>query len=127
MTIEQIIPLVSFIGYTVLFCLAVFLYVRAIFKNRRLASENRNLAVEKYALLTRLQEFTDKENVTQVENTDGFLRFISESRDWAFEYIEDVQQALLAYDIALHTDDAKIINEAYTKLISFLPNDDVVS
>jgi hypothetical protein len=31
---------------------------------------------------------------TSIENTEGFLRFISESRDWAFKYIEDVQFGL---------------------------------
>jgi len=29
-----------------------------------------------------------------IENTEGFLRFISESRDWAFKYIENVQFVL---------------------------------
>lgn len=125
--IEGIIPLVSFIVYTVLFCLTVFVYVRAIFKNRKLSNEIRNLEVEKYSLLLRLTELTNEKDSTQVESTEGFLRFISESRDWAFQYIEDIQAALDSYDAALHTDDAKIINEAYKKLIDFLPQDDVVS
>lgn len=127
MSLESIISLVCFILYTVLFALMVFLYVRAFFKNKRLTNELRNLDVEKYALLLRLQEFTEQKDSSQVESTEGFLRFISESRDWAFEYIEDVQQALMAYDVALSTDDAKIINDAYKKLINLLPEDDMVS
>lgn len=34
------------------------------------------------------------ENAPTVENSEGFLRFVSESRDWAFQYIEEVQSAL---------------------------------
>jgi hypothetical protein len=48
---------------------------------------------------------------------------VSDSRDWAFTYIEDVQQAIQAYDVALSTDDAVVINIAYKKLISFLPDE----
>jgi hypothetical protein len=29
-----------------------------------------------------------------IENSEGFLRFISESRDWAFQYIEEFQAGL---------------------------------
>jgi hypothetical protein len=29
-----------------------------------------------------------------IEHTEGFLKFLSESRDWAFEYIETVQSGL---------------------------------
>lgn len=32
-----------------------------------------------------------------IENSEGFLRFVSESRDWAFEYIEEVQSGLKSF------------------------------
>lgn len=32
-----------------------------------------------------------------IENSEGFLRFVSESRDWAFEYIEQVQSGLASF------------------------------
>jgi len=121
------VSLAAFVAYTILFILVIVLYARLIFKSRKLVSEVRQLSVEKLALLIRLEGMAEKDDSVNVENTDGFLRFISESRDWAFEYIENVQSALNEYDEALHTDDAKIINEAYKKLIDFLPQDDVVS
>jgi hypothetical protein len=34
------------------------------------------------------------ENAPAIENSEGFLRFVSESRDWAFQYIEEVQAVL---------------------------------
>lgn len=29
-----------------------------------------------------------------IENSEGFLKFVSDSRDWAFQYIEEVQSGL---------------------------------
>lgn len=38
------------------------------------------------------------ENEKKVEDTEGFLKFISDSRDWAFSYIEQVQAGLEKFD-----------------------------
>jgi len=76
--------------------------------------------------MIKLAEMVDERDKKSIEQTEGFLKFVSDSRDWAFQYIEDVQDALNEYDAALNTDDANIINEAYKKLIGFLPNDNVV-
>jgi hypothetical protein len=38
-----------------------------------------------------------KDSVANVEQSEGFLNFISQSRDWAFEYIEDVQEAIAEF------------------------------
>ena len=76
-----------------------------------------------------------------IENTEGFLRFISESRDWAFKYIEDVQFGLnkfindiepeisyfnkygLVGSAYPHYDSMKKISEAYKELKKLLPED----
>lgn len=87
----------------------------------------RQLTIDKAIFMGELAKMLEKQDNKAIEETEGFLKFISESRDWAFTYIEDVQQALQVYDVALSTDDAKIINDAYKKLISFLPEDDMVS
>jgi hypothetical protein len=102
------------------------MYFKSIFANKKLTNELNFSAVEKAALIMRIEELMSVDDAQKIENTDGFLKFVSDSRDWAFKYIEDVQEALRKYDDALHTDDAKIINEAYSKLIDFLPKDDVV-
>jgi hypothetical protein len=84
------------------------------------------LTLDKAILITEFAKVIEKQNNQSVEETEGFLKFVSESREWAFTYIEDIQQALMAYDVALSTDNAKVINDAYKKLISFLPDDDLV-
>jgi hypothetical protein len=60
---------------------------------------------------------------------DGFVKFLSESRDLAFEYISEVQVAIESLKITMELNDETMINESYKKLISFLPseNQDVVN
>lgn len=105
----------------------VYLIIFLAIKNRRLTAKATQATIDRMAAMDMLYNLMDEQQNKSVEETDGFLKFISDSRDWAFTYIEDIQQALAVYDVALSTDDAKIINEAYKKLISFLPDDDVVS
>lgn len=38
------------------------------------------------------------ENEKNIENSEGFLKFVSDSRDWAFAYIEEVQNSLKKFD-----------------------------
>jgi hypothetical protein len=73
-----------------------------------------------------LQEEIDRlsfinSNSTDLEN--GFVKFLSESRDQAFSYIEEVQNSIVAIKVAMDLNDEALIEEAYIKLISFLPSD----
>jgi hypothetical protein len=73
-----------------------------------------------------LQEEVDRlsfinSNSTDLEN--GFVKFLSESRDQAFSYIEEVQDSIVSIKVAMDLNDEALIEEAYIKLISFLPSD----
>ena len=85
--------------------------------------------------LSKQTQFSTKE----LSETDGFVKFISQSRDWAFQYIEEVQTALSEFDKSVdpllkwamrfgilngetaHTKILSEISEAYDKLKSVLP------
>ena len=42
-----------------------------------------------------MQESINTENKTDKEQSDeAFLKFVSDSRDWAYQYIDDVQKSL---------------------------------
>lgn len=123
----DIINLIVYLAYSVIVAALIVVIIRMALINRKLTSAGIQLSFDKIELLKRIQALSEEKDSVSVEKTDGFLKFVSESRDWAFDYIEDVQQALRAYDIALSTDDARLMNEAYSKLISLLPDDDVVN
>jgi hypothetical protein len=85
--------------------------------------------VEKFV---KLSEQTDGKSI---EQTDGFVKFISESRDWAFDYIENVQAAIEDYRVIadatpvskdITVEQAKELSRTYDNLISFLPEENLL-
>lgn len=117
--------LLVFIAY-IIFTLAVIVsYFHIKNNNKVLLVSNAQLLLDRNELLKKLEQSMAINN--GIEKTDGFLKFISESRDWAFTYIENVQQAISDYDVALSSNNAKLINESYNKLVDFLPKDNMVS
>lgn len=97
--------------------------IRMRVKARKFQALQIQAEVNNMILTTQLDQITSNRDSANIEQTEGFLKFVSDSRDWAFEYIEDIQMALRAYDIAIGMDDAKLRSDAYKKLISFLPED----
>jgi peptidase E len=77
---------------------------------------------DKEELLKKFEEFVNDQSVKAIEETDGFVKFISQSRDWAFEYIEDVQKAIDEYKLSVESKDVKLKREKYKKLLEFLPD-----
>ena len=71
--------------------------VRLRLKNKRLAAELLQATLDQNILFTKLAEELKKKEEVSVEKTDGFLKFISESRDLAFQYIEGIQEALVKF------------------------------
>ena len=88
------------------------------------------------------QEIEHKENKTDKEQAnEDFLKFVSDSRDWAYQYIDDVQGGLnkfisdiepeIAYfdeygvvgDAYPHYHSMKKISGAYKELKKLLPED----
>lgn len=94
---------------------------------------------DKMLLQKKVQELYQEIENAKLANSDGFLKFVSDSRDWAFQYIEEVQEALSEFDKAVaprfewaktygksigdnvHSDAIETISEAYDKLKSVLP------
>lgn len=83
-----------------------------------------------------------EKNVSQesekIEQTDGFLKFVSDSRDWAYAYIESVQEEINSfitvvgpdieyldlYDPPIISKEAKIrLVVGYKKIKALIPED----
>jgi hypothetical protein len=128
----------------VLVTIIIYLVYR-FFKTRTLFKALSELYMQELADRMLLQKkveelYQDIENA-KLEQTDGFLKFVSESRDWAFQYIEEVQAALSEFDKDVtptiewantfgqvlgetaHTNALKRISEAYDKLKEVLPKE----
>jgi hypothetical protein len=113
--------------------LFLLLYMLQIKKNRAILASTLSLLVMQNSLST--QSKTDKQQADE-----AFLKFVSDSRDWAYEYIESVQASLTKfvsdagpaidywdeYGSAMSTpldQGMGKISKAYKELIALLPED----
>lgn len=55
--------------------------------------KNKNILFEKYFQSIQEDKLKNEENIHQ----ENFIKFLSESRDWAYEYIETVQKGLNSF------------------------------
>lgn len=90
MTIDLIVYGILSLLVVVLLANSLRLHLKVRRISAKLLQDSLDKAIVINGLTKKLEELSSKD----VEKTDGFLKFISESRDWAFQYIEDVQQAL---------------------------------
>jgi hypothetical protein len=137
----MILDVMAFIALSVL-CL-IFAASALSQRKAKLALLEKYLAseIEKSIFSTKLSEVTLQSDTKKIEESEGFLKFISESRDWAFKYIEDVQSSLGGFHSSvsesleylysnrntfsddLSSDAIAVIYEEYKKLKDMLPED----
>jgi hypothetical protein len=121
----------TFVFLTLLF---LSLYVMQVKKNRAILANTLNL-------LLMQQSMNDENKTDQEKSNEAFLKFISDSRDWAYEYIDDVQEGINKFindvepEIAYfdeygvvgsafpHYHSMKKISGAYKELKTLLPED----
>jgi uncharacterized protein YaaR (DUF327 family) len=92
-----VIDFIIFLSLVVVIVTLILSVVRLRLKNRKLASELLQITLDQNILMTKLAEELKRKEEVSVEKTDGFLKFISESRELAFGYIETMQEALVKF------------------------------
>lgn len=113
-------------------------------KLNKIIDSSAKLVVDNIALSNFIDSKLEIDKSDQEVHKENFLKFLSDSRDWAFEYIEDVQSSLTKFvndikpeieyfkeygDIVSMSPNyysMKKITEAYDELIKLLPKDDIV-
>lgn len=85
---------ILFIFFVILFIFLSINNIKLKFKNNKIKQELFKANIEKSVLLEKILVLSDEKQNRDLEKSDDFLRFISQSRDWAFDYIEDVQKAI---------------------------------
>jgi hypothetical protein len=110
-------------------------------KTKKLTSQVIQISLDKAVISEELKRVLDQKDSESIEQTEGFLKFISQSRDWAFDYIEQVQAALLKFKNKVepqilyaktygtvsgqspHTIIIDRISDAYEDLVKVMPED----
>lgn len=74
----------TFVFFTLLF---LSLYLTQVKKNRIILANTLNL-------LLMHQSMNDESKTDEEKSNEAFLKFVSDSRDWAYQYIDEVQEGL---------------------------------
>jgi hypothetical protein len=83
--------LISIIILSIAVVVLFAMFGRQILITRAVAERLVQAFVDNNELAEKIEaKYLDKD----IEQTEGFVKFLSESRDWAFEYIETVQSGL---------------------------------
>lgn len=105
---------------TLLIILGAYL-IKFVLRSKRLAASVVQLIIDKNALTQELDRLSFiSSNSADIEN--GFVKFLSETRESAYEYISDVQNGISELRDAMNSGKDEDIASSYKKLISFLPS-----
>jgi hypothetical protein len=121
----------TFVFFTLLF---LSLYLAQVKKNRAILANTLNL-------LLMQQSMNDESKTDEEKSNEAFLKFVSDSRDWAYQYIDQVQEGLNQFITDIepeisyfdeygevgsaypHYHSMKKISGAYKELKKLLPED----
>lgn len=129
---------IVFVLFIVGFGLVVADNVRTRFVNSKLNRDVTQGLVDLMEMRSELEKMSKGTGAQKIEETEGFLKFVSQSRDWAFQYIESVQISIRNFQDVFHPiakdyykNKEKPIDqetfgrlvEAYKKLVDELPDE----
>ena len=84
---------------TIVFVFFITMFIYLIISNVNIKLKNRKLSltilqerIDKNAIIDKISKDLDK--TKPIEQTDAFLKFVSDSRDLAFSYIEEAQKGI---------------------------------
>jgi len=106
--------------------------------NQKLRGKNYSMSMVLFETFLKNQQLEKDLNVLDkmepLDTTDGFVKFLSQSREWAYEYIDNVQGSFGEFDIeissqlkkdSLDSEDIKKLSVAYSALKqSIMPEND---
>lgn len=95
------INILLYIAYTILVSVLLYFVYRATLNNKELMARYIQAELDKKLLGMEITVLQEEKALRELSESDGFVKFLSTSRDWAFDYIEEVQNALEDFDEAV--------------------------
>jgi len=118
--IETII--ISILTTTIVFLVGGIVY--QYFRNKKITAKLLEISMNQALLAENIGSINNGKYMQQdVADPDGFLKFLSDSREWAFGYIEEVQEAILKLSDAMQSGNEDKIHVAYIHLMTYLPKE----
>jgi len=88
---------IMFFINAVAFVYLLSLTVKLRVKNLSLINENLEVYIRNSILTQELKNRLEQADIQSLASNDDFLKFVSQSRDWAFEYIESTQENIYEF------------------------------
>lgn len=88
------IEFIAFLVVVSLFFMLIVKYVRVSIKLSQTTIELIKAHVDKTLISEKLSELAQEPKNKEDPAAEAFLKFISDSRDWAYQYIDEVQRSL---------------------------------
>ena len=112
------IELVAFSIFTIFFFMLIFKNVTLNIKLSESRMEVIRAHLDKTIISEKLVEVSEKKNKLDDPSSEAFLKFVSDSRDWAYQYIDEVQESLNKFitDIEpeiVYFDEYGVVGSAY--------------
>lgn len=85
--------ILSFIAFIIAFIYLLLAYMKLRIKYFSLVSDLLESNIKNSVMMQELLNIKEKEELDG-KSSDGFLKFVSQSRDWAFDYIETAQDGI---------------------------------
>jgi len=141
--IFSIIEFVTFSIFLIVFFVLVFANIKTRLQNNKLKSNLTQETINRAIVMQEMQKLMAEVDVRNSNQNDGFLKFVSDSREAAFKYIEEVQSAINEFDskvgpaVKYYKETGKMLDrrpsefvrelsEAYDKLMASMPKEDNV-
>ena len=113
------IELAAFILVAVIISILIYSNIKTAILSRARMQVIDQLILDNNVYIKRIAELVENNNKLELAQTDGFVNFISSSRDWAFDYIENVQDSISSLKLAV--ENGYPTEEEMEKLFSLLP------
>lgn len=130
---EIVEGIVAFGFFISVLALLFFYTIATFFEKRKMIYVNAQLAADKLILEKKINELVLEKEKSALSQNDGFVKFISQSREKAFEYIEDVQASLYelklirnALESELKPEDLELLRNTIDNVLEHLPSEDSV-
>ena len=139
--VTDILEIVFFSIFILVFSLLSVDNIKTRLQNKKLKANLSQETIDRLIVMKKMQELMAELDGKSSNQNDGFLKFVSESRSAAFQYIEEVQAAISEFDSRLgpvvkhyketgkilHTKPSELVKElssAYDKLMNSMPKEE---